>query len=1686
MQKDNITRPSKGLHLDSSIQEQPKDTYKYALNSVAETELGDFAFISNEESNIEHALLPKDYILIGNTYMQDNEEILFLVKKDESASEIGILKGGIYTTIVNDETSVVKDKLHFKISKQIDSTYRLRKGCERTVYWIDDENKPRYFNLDKTQNFKNHDGTWASNKFNLQKTYEKIPNFEKVEVVNSGGVLEPGGYNISVQYLDEDLNPTEHITTSPTVKIYNDLPDKQYREINGSINSDVDYINFPETGKAISIVLSNLDTSYLYYRLAIIESSNGSGQVNKISLTEVIPTSKNFFIYTGKNATSTTREEILKFTDVIERAAHIEQIENRLLIANTQGKQIDFCKLQKYASRVKADCVTKKIVLNDIKDISNQKNPSHEFYGVGYMPGEIYSFGLVYIFEDGTISPVYHIPGKNNNIDKTTVFSPGLNVYPMNNTNNKNKNTTYIDNETCGNSSYWGLDSEGQPLLGKHIRHHRFPLRTEINKPLVVDSNLTEQPIEQKYYCLQLNIKGNLKVPYECPDNTPDCPGKLEANNFEVRVTYTENGQNFIFSQEVDANQYSNNENTFYALDLLQVSNNHSSNNLTVVNIQITNKNGNFVELTDPIVQQYFINTPSITTEIIENTSFVQNRIFTTDILGIKFSGIEAPSLEDTNGLKIVGYYIVRNERTEFDRTVIDNGIITPCLTNNKYISHGLLQPELNDKNRLSKNIFGFIHPEHKFNQKELTNYDKIIQQGYFETIETKKGKVNYDDVYDGSSYNSKRQKGGNDDGHSVDGLPDSRGYDGWSFNLISRDNIVSFKQANNFEIKSTDFKSRFYLDALGSKSILDSTKDVYNLASDNKIGILELNTDKEELNQKLHYVTVYKENIDPYSNFRILPYYKENINPEYFNENKAFYECSVFNGDSYIAPIRYVNTMFYNNRIARRAGRTSALKIVLGAVVAAIGILLVAISSGLSSSLIVAGAGIAIAGAGASFLSSGIKQDNFNKAYNEEYDKGLRLTTMDDWVDMFYNYKPNNTFGVTGNGGWGEDGPSDDTIQWIGESITDLWFESNININLRNKFSTDDTPTFIDAPGRIESGKNSPIGTWEYFGNNYQNSNSLRYPVSSLEKYLVKKLLVFDQKRDDNRFYLGIALGEYYNVNPDYMRKNVEKVFNHLALEYDCCSECKEDFPHRIHYSEQSYQEELTDNYRIFLPNNYRDIEGESGEITNIFRISNNLFIHTLEGIWKMPRNYQERITDQLVSFIGTGSYFEIPPQKIIDDDTGSSAGCQHKWSSIKTPNGYFFMCENQRTFYGFDGNKLSPISSEGMYNWFYNNSVIQADLKYYKDNFNKYKYRDNVSNPIGTGYITGYDAKKKRILLTKKDFILPTYDNKYELTIYNGKVKIFKDIQIIIDEYNKLGWHYVGIKEDYLLFEKTKISHKTEIRQINSTLIQKEIPYYKTEFLKVKGSEITDIHKINNSWTLSYSLKMGSWTSWHSYLPNYYIGTPANLFSWINEQNTNYLWEHNVTGNYQTYYNKYFPHILEYVSNSTPTVTRIWNSIKLLTESKKYNFNLKEFYEDLNTTFNKAVLYNGRQCSGEITLQPKDLQSSNYIEEQIINSNSNVSVIDRREEDWLINDFRDIRINYNVPIWNSDIYSLQDEYYIDKKLNTSSLDIYKDWTQLESFRDKYLVIRLIFDKFANVKLITNYSVENEQESFR
>ena len=133
-------RPINNLHTDSSYVDQPENTTRFVLNGVDETKEGDRGFIANEESNKATYKIPDNYIILEEVSVSNEETVIFSTSPDESLSEIGIVdRSNNYTTLVN-------YPLGFKVTQQIRATYRLRRGCERTIYWVDP--KVRYFNID--------------------------------------------------------------------------------------------------------------------------------------------------------------------------------------------------------------------------------------------------------------------------------------------------------------------------------------------------------------------------------------------------------------------------------------------------------------------------------------------------------------------------------------------------------------------------------------------------------------------------------------------------------------------------------------------------------------------------------------------------------------------------------------------------------------------------------------------------------------------------------------------------------------------------------------------------------------------------------------------------------------------------------------------------------------------------------------------------------------------------------------------------------------------------------------------------------------------------------------------------------------------------------------------------------------------------------------------------------------------------------------------------------------------------------------------------------------------------------------------------------------------------------------------------------------------------------------------------
>ena len=1702
LENNNLTEFTNGLFQDSSLLYQPKGSQRFALNAVNghsvagnEEQPGYNITKHNEESNEVYTSLTPGYIPIGQVYVGNNEIVIFSVTENNTNSEIGIMNGfGNYTVLVNDSNLVENNKLEFKLEHQIQAIYRLRRGCERTIYWTDGVNPVRYYIIEKQEDFKTKDENGISNfdtgKFDLFKRYKSIPTFDSFEVKEEGN-LKAGSYNFAIQYLDSDLNPTEWISTSKTINIYNNSLNNEYSFIRGSTNKETFYQQFGITSKSIDITVGNLDTSYLFYRIAIIEATLGNGQVNKVTVTQPISTSVTSYKVTGADAIEITAEEVLQEVNIIDTAKSILQIENRLLLGNTTGKQTKFCDLQHYASKIQSACILKDRSLTDVNNPTNSKNPVND--EKGYMPGEIYSFGIVYVFDDGATSPVYHIPGRNEN-DNRTLPEGRFHMSPDNKLGTEESPITYTDSSVCDEIDYWGKDSENQDLKNTPIRHHRFPTRSELainfenGLPLVEKGELN---LTKNYTELFLSVRINTVTPLsQYLENylNEDVELRIKKYVYAYQTLYVDNvstedeqieinyaryreGGTWLdgigvvirnISEDVkvgsaltyikffdDTERYYEDKNIFVK-EILYDSNNKRCVVLDHINIDdyinefingykvkkitfkcfnVKVKTGEEVlinpfkysisDLLDAKNMLFFyrkrllidtivgnFNSYEFSVEVISaptglnltHTLYAKSKIeylkqpdINSKMLGIEFSNIELPE-----GVK--GYYIVRNERTELDKSILDTGILLPMTEYEKFISFGNIFPSKNDDidNHLRKDIYALLHPKHLFENKEYKQENiQILKDGYYQLAKPRISANWVEDAQVGTTYDPEYHKKVGKDKDGLTLLTLTKYRDSATYENDRKPNIFGINNIDEI----------FYLNPLTNRNIKIDNKDkeVYNVSCDNAIGIIKLKNSVDDIFEEENtqenkvkwfydkegniiriennivvsgitnltnfpYVILKRDIKTSYQNFRYLPYYKEH------NNYQTGSSIEIFNGDVHLSPLTFSTTMQYNVQSATRETKKSVWKYILGGLAIVAGVVATVFTLGAGAavgvSLAVGGLSLMAAAAGIASIISGIEQDKLNKIYWEKYEEGLR-DTLDDFTTTT-NVKSTEEINK-----WIYE---DDTIVWLNYVLSNLYFETEVNTSLRQG-NTNGLPDFINVP--------------------------TFYNEDELNSRAINKISIFDPDHDNGRLYQGFSVPELYEINPDFYRINKQEAYFHLGLEYDCCSDCRETFPHRIWYSQQSFQEELTDNYRTFLPNNYKDIDGETGEITNLFKLRDQLFVHTREGLWNLPKNIERREISEISSFIGSGSFFENPPIKMKEGNNGMSAGLQHRESITLCEYGYFFVCENQRKIFQFNGQSLIPISDVGMEKWFKDNLKLEKLEKIKSlslpsedeyDSYNKMDFigNDNPSNPDGYGFISAYDSKNERLLITKID----------------------------------------------------------------------------------------KINNANNSWTISFDLKTRKWVSLHSYIPNMYFYLPNNLFTW--KYGNNNIWKHNVKGKYLSFYGTKYPFIIEYVSLSSPLQTRIFDSIQLICKTEKYDITNKEFIDINNVFFNKLIAYNSKQCTGLLNIKIKD--DKWYSQEQLTTENLSEILADKNEGIWSINSLRDIRINYNQPIFISDVNNVkvQLQYYIDKVLNDSTLNFEKDWQELEPLRDKYLVVRLIFDNTDDVRFSLDFTSENEKISIR
>lgn len=199
--------------------------------------------------------------------------------------------------------------------------------------------------------------------------------------------------------------------------------------------------------------------------------------------------------------------------------------------------------------------------------------------------------------------------------------------------------------------------------------------------------------------------------------------------------------------------------------------------------------------------------------------------------------------------------------------------------------------------------------------------------------------------------------------------------------------------------------------------------------------------------------------------------------------------------------------------------------------------------------------------------------------------------------------------------------------------------------------------------------------------------------------------------------------------------------------------------------------------------------------------------------------------------------------------------------------------------------------------------------------------------------------------------------------------------------------------------------------------------------------------------------------------------------------------LWRHlknPVIYNY--FYGNIEPYIIEYPF-AYQFQDEILQNVKDYTKAYKYLPDTDLVSDECDKVetddawFNKAILYNGQQCTGLLELVPKPLNNlSQYLKYPLYNVDSKTITFTKSDNFYQYNTFWSLLKNKSEPMFARTCESLS----IDKVLNQSNMDYGKRSFKKEPLRAKELKVRHILDNRFDAHLVSQFIVTPAQISYK
>ncbi|MFS8063487.1 MAG: hypothetical protein ACMG5Z_02755 [Luteimonas sp.] len=209
------------------------------------------------------------------------------------------------------------------------------------------------------------------------------------------------------------------------------------------------------------------------------------------------------------------------------------------------------------------------------------------------------------------------------------------------------------------------------------------------------------------------------------------------------------------------------------------------------------------------------------------------------------------------------------------------------------------------------------------------------------------------------------------------------------------------------------------------------------------------------------------------------------------------------------------------------------------------------------------------------------------------------------------------------------------------------------------------------------------------------------------------------------------------------------------------------------------------------------------------------------------------------------------------------------------------------------------------------------------------------------------------------------------------------------------------------------------------------------------------------DRSWTLTFDLEAKQWVGFEYFAPHLYAWNRFDMYSF----NDKAMWRHNAKGLFQTFYDKFYPSMIEVVAVEKTTFDD-FDYESTIIDTEAYKWKDYDYIRSTKVTYDNLIAYNSHQNTGYIDL---------------FNDNDKLSVVERSRGEINVArlEFKGRRWGFSELI---DKLNDPDQHQFEKmcELSPKKLNEANIGTKEKNYKmnDNFLAYRFYFNKHKDIKL--------------